>query len=106
MDGDSNAKTIKRRTLESFLGWYSVNRDQFQKVRQQQKKDGFCTVKALGFDAYYIIPVARMDMGAQDPMDSAHEGMKKGQLRTAFKKSLKQKFGSRIFVDRMMQFIV
>jgi len=106
MDGNSNAKTIKRSTLESFLGWYSANREQFQKVRQQQKKDGFCTVQAMGFDAYYIIPVARMDMSAHDPMDSVHEGMKKGQLRTAFKKSLKQKFGSRIFVDRMMQFIV
>jgi len=47
-----------------------------------------------------------MLMNKHDPMTSAHEGMKKGQLRTAFKKSLKQKFGSRIFVDRMMQFIV
>ena len=106
MDGNSNAKTIKRGTLESFLGWYSANREQFQKVRLQQKKDGFCTVKAMGFDAYYIIPVARMDMSGHDPMDDAYEGMKKNQLRTAFKKSLKQKFGSRIFVDRMMQFIV
>jgi hypothetical protein len=106
MDGHSNAKTIKRRTLEQFLGWYKNNSDKFRKVRIQQKKDGFCTVQALGFDAYYLIPVARMDMGGIDPMDSAHEGMKKGQLRTAFKKSLKQKFGSRIFVDRMMQFIV
>ena len=69
MDGDSNAQTIKRRTLETFLGWYSANKDKFFKVRQQQKKDGFCTVKAMGFDAYYIIPVGRMNMSGHDPMD-------------------------------------
>ena len=106
LDAQSNTTTIKRRTLERFLGWYSLNRDKFNKVRVEQKKDGFCTVKAMGFDAYYIIPLGQMLMNKHDPMTSAHEGMKKGQLRTAFKKSLKQKFGSRIFVDRMMQFIV
>ena len=106
LDANSGTKTIKRATLERFLGWYSANRDKYMKIRQQQKKDGFCTVKAMGFDAYYIIPTGRLNMSGYDPMDDAHEGMKKGQLRTAFKNSLKQKFGSRIFVDRMMQFIV
>ena len=98
--------TVSRRTLEQFLGWFNSNREKFQKVRASAKKDGFCTVKAIGFDEYYIIPAGRIGMDEVNPMESVTEDMKKNQIKTAFKKSLKQKFGSRIFVDKMMNLIV
>jgi len=98
--------TVSRKTLEQFLGWYNSNREKYQKVRASAKKDGFCTVKAIGFDEYYIIPAGRIGMDEVNPMESVTEGMKKNQIKTAFKKSLKQKFGSRIFVDKMMNLIV
>ena len=104
---DGMAKnTVSRRTLEQFLGWFNSNREKFQKVRASAKKDGFCTVKAIGFDEYYIIPAGRIGMDEVNPMESVTEDMKKNQIKTAFKKSLKQKFGSRIFVDKMMNLIV
>ena len=60
---DGMAKnTVSRRTLEQFLGWFNSNREKFQKVRASAKKDGFCTVKAMGFDAYYIIPTGRLNI--------------------------------------------
>ena len=105
LDGSAK-KTISKATLERFLGWYKNNKEEFLKVRASQKKDGFVTVKPIGFDEYYLIPVGKITMDQNDPMDSAHEDMTKGQIRSAFKKSLKQKFGSRIFVDRMMNLIV
>jgi len=104
---DGTAKNnVSRRTLEQFLGWYKSNTLKFKEVRTAAKKDGFCTVKAIGFDEYYIIPSGNIRMDQSNPMDSVTEDMKKGQIKTAFKKSLKQKFGSRIFVDKMMNLIV
>jgi len=105
LDGSAR-NNVSRKTLEQFLGWFSNNREKFQKVRAAAKKDGFCTVKAIGFDEYYIIPSGKIGMDQVNPMESLTEGMKKGQIKTAFKKSLKQKFGSRIFVDKMMNLIV
>jgi len=104
---DGMAKnTVSRKTLEEFLGWYRNNVTKYQKVRARAKKDGFCTLKIQGFDEYYIIPAGRIGMDVVNPMESVTEGMKKNQIKTAFKKSLKQKFGSRIFVDKMMNLIV
>jgi len=105
LDGSAR-NTVSRKTLEQFLGWYRNNIDKYKKVRAAAKKDGFCTVKAIGFDEYYIIPAGKIGMDQVNPMESVTEGMKKGQIKTAFKKSLKQKFGSRIFVDKMMNLIV
>ena len=105
LDGQAR-NTVSRKTLEQFLGWYNSNREKYQKVRASAKKDGFCTVKAIGFDEYYIIPAGRIGMDEVNPMDYVTEDMKKNQIKTAFKKSLKQKFGSRIFVDKMMNLIV
>ena len=101
LDGQAR-NTVSRKTLEQFMGWYNSNRAKYQKVRASAKKDGFCTVKAIGFDEYYIIPAGRIGMDEVNQMASVTEGMKTNQITTAITKSLKQKLGSRIFVDKMM----
>ena len=106
LDTSSHGKSVKRKLLEAHLGWYSMNKEAHMKVRQGVKKDGFATIKdTSGYNEYYIVPAGTM--GIHDAgILGVDENTSKGQLKTAFMKSQKNKFGSRILADRMLTLIV
>ena len=106
LDNDSAGKTIKRRSLEKWLGWYNYNKDLYAKVRKGAKKNGFATIptKYCAYDEFYVVPSGTMQINDQGLTD-VDENTSKGKLKTAFMKSQKGKFGSRILADRMMSLI-
>ena len=106
LDTSSHGKTVKRKLLETHLGWYSMNKEAHATVRKGVKKDGFATIKdTSGYNEYYIVPAGTM--GIHDAgILGVDENTSKGQLKTAFMKSQKNKFGSRILADRMLTLIV
>ena len=106
LDTSSHGKSVKRKLLETHLGWYSMNKEAHMKVRKGVKKDGFATIiDSAGYNEYYIVPAGTM--GIHDAgILGVDENTSKGQLKTAFMKSQKNKFGSRILADRMLTLIV
>jgi len=101
-------RTVRRGTLEKYLGWISQNREEHKKVRKQARIDGFCTVTNVGWDEYYIMPVAHIEIGDQDGLpyeDGSLQDMKVGKLKSIFSKNQKQKFGNRVMVNRIMDLI-
>ena len=61
--------------------------------------------RQAGYNEYYIVPAGTM--GIHDAgILGVDENTSKGQLKTAFMKSQKNKFGSRILADRMLTLIV
>jgi len=106
LDTSSHGKSVKRKLLEAHLGWYSMNKEAHMKVRQGVKKDGFATIiDSAGYNEYYIVPAGTM--GIHDAgILGVDENTTKGKLKTAFMKSQKNKFGSRILADRMLTLIV
>ena len=106
LDSSSHGKSVKRKLLESHLGWYSMNKEAHMKVRQGVKKDGFATIKdTSGYNEYYIVPCGSMNISDAGIM-GVDENTTKGKLKTAFMKSQKNKFGSRILADRMLSLII
>ena len=106
LDGESKGKSVRRKLLESHLGWYSMNKEAHMKVRKGLKKDGFATIKdTSGYNEYYIVPCGSMSINDAGIMD-VDENTTKSKLKTAFMKSQKNKFGSRILADRMLTLIV
>ena len=106
LDNESRGKTVKRRHLEKYLGWYNFNKDAHIKVRKGVKKDGFASIKDLaGYNEYYIVPTGRtvIEDGRIGDVD---EDITKGKLKTLFTKAQKVKFGSRILADKMMNWLV
>ena len=106
LDTSSHGKTVKRKLLETHLGWYSMNKEAHMKVRKGVKKDGFATIiDSAGYNEYYIVPAGTM--GIHDAgILGVDENTTKGKLKTAFMKSQKNKFGSRILADRMLSLII
>ena len=106
LDNDSAGKTIKRRTLEKWLGWYNYNKELYAKVRKGAKKNGFATIPTqyCAYDEFYVVPAGTMKI-TDDGLTDVDENTSKGKLKTAFMKSQKGKFGSRILADRMMSLI-
>ena len=106
LDNNSAGKTIKRRSLEQYLGWYNYNKELYAKVRKGAKKNGFATIptKYCAYDEFYVVPSGTMQINDQGLTD-VDENTSKGKLKTAFMKSQKGKFGSRILADRMMSLI-
>jgi hypothetical protein len=83
-----------------------MNREAHAKVRQGLKKDGFATIKdTSGYNEYYIVPAGTMGI-SDSGIHGVDENTTKGKLKTAFMKSQKNKFGSRILADRMLTLIV
>ena len=106
LDTSSHGKSVKRKLLETHLGWYSMNREAHQKVRAGIKKDGFATIKdTSGYNEYYIVPAGTMSI-SDSGIHGVDENTTKSKLKTAFMKSQKNKFGSRILADRMLTLIV
>ena len=106
LDSSSHGKSVKRKLLESHLGWYSMNKEAHMKVRQGVKKDGFATIKdTSGYNEYYIVPCGSMNISDAGIL-GVDENTTKSKLKTAFMKSQKNKFGSRILADRMLSLII
>ena len=99
-----SAARIQRRTLEKYLGWHNYNKEKHQKARKEIRKDGFATITTAGFDEYYIMPTGKMQIhdGTGYEVD---ENWTASKIKRVFAKSLNQKFGSRVLVDRMMNWI-
>jgi hypothetical protein len=100
---DSGSR-INRRTLERYIGWHSVNREAHAKARKAIRKDGFATITNAGFDEYYIMPTNKMQMDTNVPY-KVEENWSASKIKRVFAKSLNQKFGSRVLVDRLMNWI-
>ena len=106
LDSSSQGKTVKRKLLETHLGWYSMNKEAHATVRKGVKKNGFATIiDSAGYNEYYIVPCGSMDIRDTGIL-GVDENTTKSKLKTAFMKSQKNKFGSRILADRMLTLIV
>ena len=99
------SNTIQRSTLEKYLGWYSVNKELFKKHRNLGRKEGFITLKDVGFDEYYLIPTGRIQIDDHDYMENVTSDMKAGKIKTAFAKNQNRKFGNRVLVNRIIDLI-
>ena len=106
LDNESRGKTVKRKHIEKYLGWFNYNKDAHMKVRQGVKKEGFATIKDIaGYNEYYIVPTGStiIEDGRLGDIDA---DITKGKLKTLFAKAQKGKFGSRILADKMMSLLV
>ena len=106
LDNESRGKSVKRKHIEKYLGWFNYNREAHGKVRQGVKKNGFATIKELaGYNEYYIVPTGStvIEDGRIGDVDA---DITKGKLKTLFAKAQKGKFGSRILADKMMSYLV
>ena len=99
-----SGRRVDRRTLEKYLGWYSYNIEIHKNARKQIKQDGFCTITNAGFNEYYIMPMGKFEMDT-DTDYSIDPDATATKIKRAFTKSLNQKFGSRVLVDRLMTWI-
>ena len=98
-------KSVPRRLIEKYLGWRRFNIEAHEKVRLGLRKDGFATIKNSGWDEYYIMPMGRMKMKNLNDDYEVAPNATVGKIKKAFTKSLNNKFGSRVLVDRMMTWI-
>ena len=106
LDNESRGKSVKRKHIEKYLGWFNYNKDAHGVVRAGVKKNGFATIKDLaGYNEYYIVPTGStiIEDGRIGDVDA---DITKGKLKTLFAKAQKGKFGSRILADRMMNWLV
>ena len=106
LDEASSGKSVRRKAIEKYLGWFNYNKDAHIKVRQGVKRDGFATIKELaGYNEYYIVPTGStvIEDGSLGEVDA---DITKSKLKTLFAKAQKRKFGSRILADRMMSLLV
>jgi hypothetical protein len=101
----SSDKSVPRRLIEKYLGWFKYNVEAHMKVRQALRKDGFATIKNSGWNEYYIMPMGRMKMNNLNDDYEVAPNATVGKIKNAFTKSLNKKFGSRVLVDRMMNWI-
>ena len=101
----SSDKSVPRRLMEKYLGWFKYNVEAHMKVRQALRKDGFATIKNSGWNEYYIMPMGRMKMNNLNDDYEVAPNATVGKIKNAFTKSLNKKFGSRVLVDRMMNWI-
>ena len=105
LDNQSKGRSVRRKVLEHYLGWFSTNKEAHAKVRAGIKKNGFATITNAGYNEYYIVPAGSTEI--QDgSLHGVDENTSKSKLKTAFVKSQKNKFGSRILADRMLTLII
>ena len=81
-----------------------MHKEAHQKARKAIRKDGFATITNAGFDEYYIMPTGKMQMESNVPFQ-VEENWTASKIKRVFAKSLNQKFGSRVLVDRLMNWI-
>ena len=53
---DSSSRSLGRHLLDKYLGWYSYNKEDHKKARQECRETGFATITTAGYDEYYLIP--------------------------------------------------
>ena len=99
-----SSRRVDRRTLEKYLGWYQFNVESHKTARKQIKQEGFCTITNAGFNEYYIMPMGNFEMNTDTDYDVDPDATV-AKIKRAFTKSLNQKFGSRVLVDRLMTWI-
>ena len=105
---DGSARSIARRTLERYLGWYNYNREAHQKARKDCRRDGFATITTAGFNEYYIVPLGSMviELDSSLPFEDGElADISKGKLKSIFSKNQKRKFGNRVLANRMMDLV-
>ena len=105
LDNQSRGKTVRRKILEHYLGWFSMNKEAHAKVRAGIKKNGFATITNAGYNEYYIVPAGSTEIH-DGGLHDVDENTSKSKLKTAFVKSQKNKFGSRILADKMLNLII
>ena len=81
-----------------------MHKEAHQTARKAIRKDGFATITTAGFDEYYIMPTGKMQMDSGTPYH-VDENWTASKIKRVFAKSLNQKFGSRVLVDRLMNWI-
>ena len=102
LDGDST-NSIRKYTLEKFLGYAYFQKEKFAKVRADVRKDGMATVKVKAHDEFYIVPVGKLkDNSGELEVDGT---MTVGKIKNLFKKNQTAKFGNKVLVNRMMDII-
>ena len=103
LDGESNGRTIKQRTLEQYLGWKYHNQEEFVRVRAEIRKTGVGSVSVPSFDEYYLVPVGKIQDTAEElEIDGDWTA---GKIKNAFSKHQTQRFGNKVLVNRMMDVI-
>ena len=105
LDNQSKGRSVRRKVLEHYLGWFSMNKEAHAKVRAGIKKNGFATITNAGYNEYYIIPAGSTEIH-DGGLHDVDENTSKSKLKTAFVKSQKNKFGSRILADKMLNLII
>ena len=103
LDGNSNGRTIKQKTLEEYLGWKYHNQKEFVRVKAELKKYGMGTVPVPSFDEYYLVPVGKIRDTDEELV--IEEDWTAGEIKTAFSKHQTQRFGNKVLVNRMMDII-
>ena len=103
LDGESNGRTLRQKTLEQYLGWKYHNQKEFVRVRAEIKKSGVGTVPVPSFDEYYLVPVGKIRDTSDDLVIEGD--WTAGKMKNAFSKHQTQRFGNKVLVNRMMDII-
>lgn len=103
LDGHSNGKSLRGRTLEKYLGYKRWNLAKHQAVRADVRNTGVGSVFYPGHDEYYLVPVGSIHETENNL--EIESDWTAGKIKNAFKKNLNQKFGNKILVNKMMDII-
>ena len=103
LDGRSNGKSLRKKTMEKYLGWTRYNISKHKALREDVRKNGVGTVFYPGHDEYYLVPVGTI--AETDNELEIGEDWSNGKIKNAFKKNLNQKFGNKVLVNKMMDII-
>ena len=103
LDGRSNGKSLRNKTLEKYLGYKRWNYSKHFAVRAEVKKNGVGTVFFPGHDEYYLVPVGSIQ--EEENVLEIDSDWTAGKIKNAFKKNLNKKFGNKVLVNKMMDII-
>lgn len=103
LDGNSNGKSLRNKTLEKYLGYKRWNYSKHYAVRADVKKNGVGTVFFPGHDEYYLVPVGSIQ--EEENVLEIDSDWTAGKIKNAFKKNLNKKFGNKVLVNKMMDII-
>ena len=93
--------TIRRKTLEKYLGWYSYNEIAHKAARRDARKTGVLTVPSPGYDEFHIVPTAKLQ-DKSDSLDAIEEDMTAGKMKKIFSKAQGNKVGNKVLVNRLV----
>ncbi len=97
----TDSKTVSRRDLEPYLGWYSMYKDEHTKVRKDLRKTGVATVPCIGYNEFHIVPSSKLQEKS-DSLDDISEDMTVGKMKRVFSKAQNNKVGNKVLVNRLM----